>query len=89
MLARAAVVVTGSMQLVRLVSTALNETRMLVLGAQILAGDVYVVLTEITASVRIGGLVASVALVLLVSIQPGSIAMARASGKEAAMTMPR
>jgi hypothetical protein len=62
---------------------------MLVLDAEILAGDVYVVLTETTASARSGGLVASVVLVLLVSVQPGSIAMARASGKEAAMTMPR
>jgi len=33
-----------------------------------LAGDVYVVLTEITASARIGGLAASVALVLLVGL---------------------
>ena len=32
------VVITGSMQLARLVRTALDETRMLVLGAQILLG---------------------------------------------------
>jgi Family of unknown function (DUF6328) len=35
---RLGVVITGSMQLVRLVKTALDETRILVLGAQILLG---------------------------------------------------
>jgi len=35
---RLSVVITGSIQLVRLVKTALDETRMLVLGAQILLG---------------------------------------------------